>query len=76
MNIALLADAALPLVWFTLPAVILLLIPTVLIEGFLLKFWLRIPTWQALKASLIANAASTIAGVPLATGLLIWQRGQ
>ncbi len=63
----LLADAALPLVWFTMPAVVLMLIPTVLLEGFLLKFWLRISSRRALKASLIANAASTIAGVPLAT---------
>jgi hypothetical protein len=60
------ADAALPLVWFTFPAVVLMLIPTVLLEGFLLKIWLRIPTGRAFKASLIANAASTIAGVPLA----------
>lgn len=63
----LLADAALPLMWFTIPAVILMLIPTVLVEGFLLKLWLRIPTGRALKASSLANAASTIAGVPLAT---------
>ncbi len=63
----LLADAALPLVWFTFPAVVLMLVPTVLLEGFLLKIWLRVPAGRALKASLVANAASTITGVPLAT---------
>jgi hypothetical protein len=64
---AILADAALPLVWFTIPAVVMMLIPTILLEGILLKFWLRLQTWQALKVSLAANAASTLAGVPVAT---------
>ncbi|HEX8815905.1 MAG TPA: hypothetical protein VF753_10430 [Terriglobales bacterium] len=61
------ADAALPLLIFTIPAVILMLIPTVLLEGIILKLSLRLGWMQALKASLIANAASTVAGVPLAT---------
>jgi hypothetical protein len=63
----LLADAALPLMWFTFPAVVLMLIPTVLIEGFLLKYWLRVRAGRALMGSLLANAASTLAGVPIAT---------
>jgi hypothetical protein len=64
---ALLADAALPLIYFTLPAVVLLLIPVILLEGFLLRVWIPTSIVQALKASAISNIASTIAGVPLAT---------
>lgn len=66
---ALLADAALPLVWFTIPAVVLMLVPTVLLEGLLLKAWLHLSIRRALKASFLGNLASTLAGVPLATGL-------
>jgi hypothetical protein len=62
-----LADAALPLIWFTMPAVVIMLIPTVLVEGLLLNFWLPLRIGRALKVSLAANAASTLAGVPIST---------
>ena len=65
--VPLLADAALPLVVFTLPAVAVSLIPVILLEGFLLKAWIPTSTIRALKASALSNIASAIAGVPLAS---------
>ncbi len=50
-TVPLLADAALPLIYFTLPAVVLLLIPVILLEGFLPKIWLPTSIGRALRAS-------------------------
>jgi hypothetical protein len=63
----LVADAALPLIFFTLSAVILMLVPVILLEGVLLRIWLPTSTWKALKVSAVSNAISTLASVPLAS---------
>jgi hypothetical protein len=63
----LLADAALPLIYFTLPSVILMLIPVILVEGVLLRVWLQTSIWRAMKVSALSNLASTLVGVPLAS---------
>jgi hypothetical protein len=55
----LVADAALPLIYFTLPAVILMVVPVILLEGILLRIWLPTSTWKALKVSAVSNAVST-----------------
>jgi hypothetical protein len=63
----LIADAALPLIYFTLSAVILMLVPVILLEGVLLGIWLPTSTWEALKVSAVSNAISTLASVQLAS---------
>ena len=67
----LLADAGLPMIFLTLPAMILLLIPTIIIEGFLCQKWLGLTTWQAMKSNAVSNLVSTILGVPIAWGIML-----
>lgn len=62
----LLADAGAPMIAFTLPAMLKLLIPIILIESFLCKKWLGLTTWEAVKSNAVSNLASTIIGVPVA----------
>src|SRR6266850_3962946 len=67
----LLADAGVPMIALTLPAMVMLLIPIILIEGFLCKRWLGLTTWQAMKSNAVSNLASTIIGVPVAWGIML-----
>jgi hypothetical protein len=67
----LLADAGIPMIILTLPAMLMLLIPIIVVEGFLCKKWLGLTTWQAMKSNTISNLASTIVGVPLAWGFML-----
>jgi len=62
----LLADAGVPMIVFTLPAMVILLIPVILVEGALCKKWLGLTTWEAIKSNTASNLASTIIGVPAA----------
>jgi hypothetical protein len=66
----LLADAGIPMIFFTLPAMLMLLIPIILLEGFLCKKWLGLTTWEAMKANAVSNLASTIIGVPVAWAVM------
>src|SRR5580704_6315483 len=65
------ADAGVPMIVFTLPALLMLLLPVILIEGFLCKKWLGLSTWEAMKSNAVANLASTIVGMPLAWGIML-----
>jgi hypothetical protein len=67
----LLADAGIPMIALTLPLMLMLLVPVVVIEGFLCKKWLRLTNWEALKSNTVANLVSTIIGVPLAWALML-----
>jgi hypothetical protein len=67
----LLADAGIPMIFLAFPAMIMLLIPIIVIEGFLCKKWLALTTWEALKSNAVSNLASTIVGVPLAWAIML-----
>jgi len=67
----LLADAGIPMIALTLPLMLILLIPVILIEAFLCKRWLRLTNWEAMKSNTVANLVSTIVGVPLAWAIML-----
>lgn len=64
--LSVLADVGIPMIAFTLPAMIILLIPIIAVEAFLCKKWLQLTWWQAMKSNALSNIASTLVGVPLA----------
>ena len=63
-SILLLADAGVPMIFLTFPAMVVLLVPIILLEAWLLRKWLGLEIWPAIKSSALANIASTIIGVP------------
>jgi hypothetical protein len=65
------ADAGVPMLFLTLPAMLLLLIPIIVVEGFLCKKWLGITTWEAMKSNAFSNLASTVIGVPVAWAIML-----
>jgi hypothetical protein len=67
----LLADVGIPMIFVTLPAMAMLLVPVVVIEGLLCKRWLGVTTWQAIKSNAVSNLASTIIGVPVAWAAML-----
>jgi hypothetical protein len=67
----LLADVGLPMIALTFPAMVVLLVPIVLLEAWVLRKWLSIGARTAIKASFLANAASTIVGVPGAWAVVL-----
>ncbi len=67
----LLADAGVPMLVLTLPAMLILLVPIVLIEAWLCRRWLGVTNWVALKCNTLANLVSTLVGVPLAWGTVL-----
>jgi len=67
----LLADAGIPMIALTLPLMVMLLIPVVVIEGLLCKRWLGLTNWEAMKSNAVANLVSTIVGVPLAWAIML-----
>ena len=67
----LLADAAVPMLFLTLPAMLGLLIPIIVLEGFLCKKWLGITTWEAMKSNTLSNLASTVIGIPMAWAFML-----
>lgn len=55
----------------TWPAMVVLLIPVIVIEGLLCKKWLGLKTWQAIKTNAVSNLASTIVGIPVAWAFMV-----
>ena len=55
----------------TWPAIVVLLIPVIVIEGMLSAKWLKLPTWQAMKANAASNVTSTLIGIPVAWALML-----
>jgi len=66
----LIADAGVPMIFLTLPAMVMLLIPVIVVEGYLCKKWLELTTWQAMKSNAVSNLASTIIGIPFAWAVM------
>ena len=67
----LLADAGIPMIALTLPLMLILLIPVVVIEAILCKRWLKLTNWEAMNSNAVANLVSTIFGVPLAWAIML-----
>jgi hypothetical protein len=65
------ADAGIPMILLTWPAMMILLVPIILIEGFLCRKWLGLKTWQAVKTNTVSNLASTIIGIPIAWAIML-----
>jgi hypothetical protein len=65
------ADAGIPMIILTWPAMVALLIPVIVIEGLLCKKWLGLKTWQAIKTNAVSNVASTIIGIPVAWAVML-----
>jgi hypothetical protein len=70
MSPTLFADAGLPMIALTFPAMLVLLIPVVMIEGLLCKKWLGLTMAEAMKSNAASNLASTIIGVPVAWAIM------
>jgi len=69
----LLANAALPFVFFAAPFMVLWLIPIILIEGYILRRRLSLGTGRAIGVAAVANLASTFVGILLPSiGLSNW----
>lgn len=69
--VPLFADMGLPIIVLTWPAMVILLVPVILIEGFLCKRWLGLKTWQAIKTNAVSNLVSTIIGIPVAWAVML-----
>lgn len=60
------ADAGVPMIFLTLPAMVILLAPIIVLEALLCRRWLGLSYWESLKANMASNIASTIVGIPVA----------
>lgn len=69
--VPLFADAGAPMIAFTWPAMLALLIPIIVTEGFLCKKWLGLSTWEAMKSNACSNLLSTIVGIPFAWAVML-----
>ena len=67
----LLADVGIPMIVLQLPAMVVLLIPVVLLEAFVVNRYLRIGFAKCASGVFRANLASTLLGFPLAWALML-----
>jgi len=67
----LLADAGIPMIALTLPLMLMLLIPVIVVEGLLCKKWLGLTMAEAMKSNAASNLASTIIGAPVAWAIML-----
>ena len=68
--IAFLADAGVPMIFITLPGMIVLLLPIIAAETVIIVRRTSVPRTKALWSTAVANLVSTIVGVPLTWGVL------
>lgn len=59
------------MIFLTWPAMLMLLIPVIFVEGLLCRKWLGLTTWQALKSNAVSNLASTLIGIPVAWAAML-----
>lgn len=59
------ANAGVPMIFITMPAMLIALVPIVFIEAQVIKTLLNLEYWHTFKIAGIANLASTILGIPL-----------
>ncbi|WP_345478805.1 hypothetical protein, partial [Niveibacterium umoris] len=65
------ADAGVPLLFLTLPGMVLALLPVIAIEAIVLARTFRSNVLSVLKASALANIASTLLGIPITWVVLV-----
>ncbi len=65
------ADAGVPMLFLTLPAMLIALIPIIVVEAIVLGRRLGSSTVSRLKSVAIANMASTVVGLPLTWAALV-----
>jgi len=70
-SLSLLADAGVPMIVLTFPAMAVLLLPIILVEAWFLHKWIALGAWDAAKSSAVANIASTLVGVPAAWAVML-----
>ncbi|WP_437955718.1 hypothetical protein WME76_30035 [Sorangium sp. So ce119] len=68
---AALANAGIPMIVVAWPASWIAFVPVVLVEAAVARRVLALPTREALKLSLVANAWSMLAGIPITWALLM-----
>jgi hypothetical protein len=66
-----LADAGIPMIFLQLPAMVIVLMPVVALEAFLISRWLNLTYKETVGPVALANVASTLLGVPLAWGIAL-----
>jgi len=65
IEIPILADAGIPMIFVQWPLMLCALIPVILIEALLIRRWVPLSYGDAFKGTGIANVVSTVAGIPL-----------
>lgn len=74
-SLILLADMGIPMIIITLPGMLILLLPVIVVEAVVISRRLSLPINKVFKATAAANASSTIVGVPVTWGLLFLFEG-
>ncbi len=69
-RLILFADAGIPMIFITMPAMVMALIPIVAIEALLIQRRVHYKNWPVIRATALANIVSTVLGVPLTWGAL------
>lgn len=73
------ADAGLPMIIVVMPSMVILLVPIILIEAYILMKQLKLKYNHAITSASLGNIVSTIIGVPITWGILamieIWTTG-
>ena len=65
------ADIGVPMIFVTLPSMVIALLPVILVEAFILGRKLGVAPAIVLKAVAVANIVSTLVGIPLTWLLLV-----
>lgn len=65
------ADAGAPMIFITLPAMLVGLVPIIVVESYILKRQLLLSSKEAVLSSIVANLNSTLIGVPLVWIVLV-----
>jgi len=65
------ADAGLPMIFMTMPTMVVALIPVILIESVVIQKYLKIRFGYILKITILQNVVSTIFGIPIVWFILV-----
>jgi len=66
------ADAGVPMLFVTFPAMLMALMPIIIVETFVLGRMIRVRVLSAIKPVAIANVVSTVVGIPIAWFVLVF----
>lgn len=65
------ANTGVPMIFVTLPAMVIALVPIILVEALLAVYSFKLPYRRLVRCFLIANLVSTFVGIPVAWFLLV-----